>query len=491
MGGVERNFMNRVEVVPSLGLGLSVDVYDPDLHELVGALRQRGLRTGYLELFKATTRALEAVRQDCVGIPLTFHGEGLWVTQPDFPKNPWSRIELEETAGQLSMIRSHWINHECAAKQLGGYSFGTYLPPLYTESSAQVSAANIAFVQARLDRIAQEAGSAGPLFLLEVPPLTYFSAGTLPIPAFFRAIVDRVPCGLVLDIGHLWTIYRYQESQREPSLTRFLSNFLDAFPMERVVEIHIAGLARHEAVPEIEGDDRLPAWIDSHAAPIPEVLVAMLDEVLTHPRLVSLRGVALEVDTKPIATTVREFEEAGRRFSDKIDRLQHIPPAAAVLEEGPAGKGDEAPPISWEVCADVARQYEQYAKTVAGLIQPQGIDWKGVMEHPEDLRRYTRHYLPHEILHWGGELADMFPDTCRLLAQAGVSLDHFVQWWVRTASSSAGPYDFFLIKIARFLQFVDERAPGFRRDAEREAELLRAGYRDASLGETAIAERGR
>jgi hypothetical protein len=491
MGEVERNFMNRVEMVPSMGLGLSVDVYTPDLHELVGALRQKGLRIGYLELFKATTRALEGVQRDCAGIPLAFHGEGLWVTQPDFPENPWARAELEETAGQLSMIRSRWMNHECATKQVGGYSFGTYLPPLYTESSAHVVAANIAVVQARLDRIEQEVGGASPLFLLEVPPLTYFSAGSLPIPVYFRAISDRVPCGLVLDIGHVWTIYRYRESHREPSPARFLSNFLDAFPMERVVEIHVAGLARHEAVPEIEGDDRHPLWIDRHAAPIPEVLLEMLDQVLDHPRLVSLRGVALEVDTKPIATTVHEFQDAGCRFSDKINRLLHSPSAAMIPAECLEGKGDEIPPLSDEARADVARQYERYALTVAGLIQPQGTNWNDVMDHPKDLARYTRHYLPHELLHWGGELTDMFPDTCRLLAQAGISLDQFVQWWVRTARSSTGPYDFFLIKIARFLEFVDERAPGLRRDAEREAELLREGYADASLGETAVTERGR
>ncbi len=491
MGGVERKFRDRVEAIPSMGLGLSVDVYAPDLHELVGALRQRGLRVGYLEVFKATTRALEAVQRSCAGIPLTFHGEGLWVTQPEFTRNPSFRFELEETAGQLSMIRSHWINHECAAKQLGGYSFGTYLPPLYTESSAQVVAANIAFVQARLDQAEQEVGRAGPLFLLEVPPLTYFSAGPLPIPAFFRAIADRVSCGLVLDIGHVWTIHRYRESHREPSLGRFLSDFLDTFPMERVVEIHVAGLARHEAVPEIEGDDRHPAWIDDHAAPIPEVLLGMLDQVLDHPRLVNLRGVALEVDTKPIATTVREFQDAGLRFSDKIDRRLHSPTAATFLEERIMGEADEAPPLSDEARADAGRQYERYAMTVSGLIEPHGTDWKEVLDHPEDLARYMRHYLPHEILHWGGELTDMFPDTCRALGQAGISLDQFVRWWVRTARSSTGPYDFFLIKVARFLEFVGEQAPNLRRNAEREAELLRGGYADASLGGTAMAERGR
>ncbi len=488
---IERNFLNRVEVVPKLGLGLSVDVYDPDLRDLVGALRQRSLHIGYLEVFKATTRALEIVRRDCAGIPLAFHGEGLWVTQPDFSENPGSLSELEETAKQLSVIGSHWINHECAAKQMGGYSFGTYLPPLYTPAGAAVVAANVALVQARLDRIGPETGMASPLFLLELPPLTYFSAGMLPIPAFFREITDRVPCGLVLDVGHMWTIYRYQAIYRDASLTRFLSRFLDEFPMERVVEIHVAGLARHEAVPERGDDGRYPEWIDSHAAAIPQVLLAMLEQVLGHPRLTNLRGVALEVDTKPIAKTVEEFQAASRRFSYTIDRLLGVNAALSPAREALVTEEHGEPLLSSEARDHLAQQYERYAKIVSGLVEPQGADWSDVLAHPAELARYTKHYLPHEILHWGGELTDMFPDSCLLLAQDGISLDQFVEWWVRTSRPSTEPYDFFLIKVARFLEYVAERAPAHQRIAEREAELLRAGYAEASLGETAVAEHSR
>ncbi len=312
---VQQDFQRRLRNIPLLGMGLSVDVYSPDLFDLVNKLREQGLQLGYLEVFKATTTALTTVRQAVPDIPLAYHGEGLWITQPDVQESPFFQQDVSEMVTQLNSLQSLWLNHECAMKQMAGYSFGTYVPPLYTQLSAEVVAANITTVQQAMDRQSRRADGTAPLFLLEMPPLTYFSAGTIPIPYFFRLVTALVPCGLVLDIGHLWTVYRYTAACRRVSLERFVGEFLDEFPLERVVEIHIAGLACHESVGESKGGEGLPEWIDAHAAPIPLVLFTLLEQVLAHPNLVSLRAVALEVDTKPIEMIVEEYAEAVRRFS--------------------------------------------------------------------------------------------------------------------------------------------------------------------------------
>ena len=77
------DFQHRLREIPTQGMGLSVDVYTPDLFELVSRLREQGLQPAYLEVFKATTTALKKVRQAMPDIPLAYHGEGLWITQPD------------------------------------------------------------------------------------------------------------------------------------------------------------------------------------------------------------------------------------------------------------------------------------------------------------------------------------------------------------------------------------------------------------------------
>ena len=175
-----------------------------------------------------------------------------------------------------------------------------------------------------------------------MPPLTYFMAGTMSVPEYFRLVTERTPCGLVLDIGHLWTVYRYTAASRQSSLAQFVERFLDEFPMERVIEIHIAGLSVHEAGQHAAVQGGSPEWIDAHAAPIPAESWTILDQVLMHPRLRHLRGVALEVDTKPLELILEEFTDARGHVAPMIERLMdsETPAPTAIFE---SLKGDGGP----------------------------------------------------------------------------------------------------------------------------------------------------
>lgn len=479
MGGsvnFHSEFFQRVRSIPCQGLGLSVEVYSPDLLELIGGLKARGLVPGYLEIFKATTSALEAIRQQLPSLTFTYHGEGLWVTQPESHDQPVFDRQITEAALHQNVLRSLWLNHECATKQMAGYSFGTYLPPLYTSLSAAVVAENIGLVQATLDRQCRRAADgASPLFLLEIPPLTYFAAGTISIPKFFRLVTQQTSCGLVLDLGHLWTVYRYTDAWRTEPLERFVCNFLHEFPMERVVELHVAGLDLHEHAGVESVQQNAPvAWIDAHAAPIPSILWKMLEQVLQHPRLVNLRGVALEVDTKPIAVIVDEFDEASRRLAPLIQQAM----SRAAMETPPPYERAKAVSVTSAGRAELSERYAHYARIVSGLEPPSGDEWAHT--EPVGLRRYQMSYLPHEILHWGGDLTAMFPETCRSVMQRGILLADFVTFWFDRSRPVTAAYDFFLLKIERFLEFVADRAPQLSPDAEQEAQLLRRAYADAN-----------
>ncbi|HQW90109.1 MAG TPA: hypothetical protein PK478_09670, partial [Nitrospira sp.] len=52
---MQSEFTERANGLATHGVGLSVDVYSPDLLHLVHSLRDAGLQPGYLEVFKATT----------------------------------------------------------------------------------------------------------------------------------------------------------------------------------------------------------------------------------------------------------------------------------------------------------------------------------------------------------------------------------------------------------------------------------------------------
>jgi uncharacterized protein (UPF0276 family) len=466
--------------VPPQGMGLSVDVYSPDLFELVNKLRERGLQPDYLEVFKATTTALTTVRQAMPDIPLAYHGEGLWVTQPDMQTSPFFQQDVGEMVTQLNSLQSLWLNHECAMKQMAGYSFGTYVPPLYTPLSAEVVADNIVRVQQAMDRQGCRADGTTPLFLLEMPPLTYFSAGTIPIPHFFRLVTALAPCGLVLDIGHLWTVYRYTAASRQTSLARFVDEFLDEFPLERVVEIHIAGLACHESVGGPQGGGGLPVWIDAHAAPIPLILFTMLEQALAHPNLCSLRAVALEVDTKPIEMIVEEYADAVQRFSILVQQTM----VRGTAVEQPVKLASRPISVQEPVCQSDRQRlrddYARYAQIISGQGPIAGPEWKETAAEATGLTQYRTSYVPHEILQWGGDLGEMFPQTCRALAEQGVCLTEFVTFWFRSPRPLTQSYDFFLLKIERFLEFVTEYAPDALFRVQQESDMLRLAYAQAN-----------
>ena len=484
---VHHNFQDRVAQIQVQGLGLSVDVYSPDLLSLLADLTRRQVLPMYLEVFHATSSALAAVRGQ-TDLPLPYHGEGLWVTQPGAEFDPLFQEEARVLASHLALLRSAWSNHECATKHIAGYSFGTYLPPLYTASSADVVAENINLVQAIFDQHITLAGGGSPLFLLEMPPLTFFVAGTLSIPAYFRCVTEQAACGLVLDVGHLWTVYRYSGAWRAHSLAQFVDDFLREFPVERVVEIHVAGLAVHESlvgeVDVVEGEDPdlLPRWTDAHAAPIPPVLFEMLDQILRGGRLEQLRGIALEVDTKSgnlIAAELAWFLERYRNVFHQA-RPRGVAGCAPPPSPVPARfftETDSVPEVE-----SLPEAYDQYAQVVSSRAEPVGPNWMAPTACADELDWYRIKYLPYEILHWGGDIEAMFPKTCQGLAGRQITLDGFVSYWFRLPHPVTRSYDFFDVKIDRFVEFVSEQASDLKALVQREATELRLAYQAANEG---------
>ena len=136
-----------------------------------------------------------------------------------------------------------------------------------------MAAENLREAQRLIDHDFRTFGVPAPLLLVEMPPLTYVAFGSHSIPSFYERITREAACGLVLDIGHLWTVYRYTAAWRRDSLDQFTEEFLAAFPLERVVEIHVAGLGNHPTQVGVhrQADDRsgIPRWIDAHGEPIP------------------------------------------------------------------------------------------------------------------------------------------------------------------------------------------------------------------------------
>lgn len=462
-----------------MGLGLSVDVYSPDILELCDELRNQHINIAYLEIFHAAPEALESVRTQLPVLPLAYHAEGLWFTQPDWETAGFSQTRLEATARALRILQSHWVNQECATKEISGFAVGTYLPPLFTEESAEITAYHAWRAQQTLDDYDWGEQETSPLLLLEGPPLSYFSLGDISYAEFFGRISSRAPCGLVLDLGHVWTVYRYTGAWRNQSLGTFFERFLARFPLERIIQIHLAGLHCHPNIlPQVASEEyqNPPFWIDAHEASIPEELFELLIQVLQEPRLINLKGVALEVDSKNIPLICREIHtimEIGKAYLHF--RPQGTRPA---IESQPhqEPQAQDCQPIR-DIRHMLIRQYQEYLALATGkgencLVLPQ--EWeRGVAE---GLILYGTYYLPYEILIWGGDVKVMFPRTCQLLDRQGIPLSKFVEFWLTHSRASESEYDFFLIKIQRFMAFLRRVLPTAFSTVQQEAVMLSHDY---------------
>ena len=81
----------------------------------------------------------------------------------------------------------------------------------------------------------------------------------------------------------------------------------------------------------------------------------------------------------------------------------------------------------------------------------------------------------------------MFPQTCRALAEQGICLTEFVPFWFRSPRPLTQSYDFFLLKIERFLEFVTEYAPDALVCVQQESDMLRMAYAQANeVGNSAM-----
>ena len=137
-------------------------------------------------------------------------------------------------------------------------------------------------------------------------------------------------------------------------------------------------------------------------------------------------------------------------------------------------------PVSQSDRQQLRDDYTRYAQIISGQVPVAGLEWQEAAVEATGMTRYRTCYLPYEILHWGGDLVEMFPQTCRGLADRGVCLTEFIAFWFRSSRPLTHSYDFFLLKIDRFLEFVTERVLDLQGCAQQECDILRQAYAEAN-----------
>ncbi len=223
-------------------------------------------------------RYLSRIREE---YPLSVHGVGLSIGS----EAGIDEAHLDRLAALLQRYQPEAFSEHLAWSSHGGAYFNDLLPLPYTQETLARICAHIDRVQERLQR----------RMLLENPS-TYveFTQSSLSEPEFITEVLKCTGCGLLLDVNNAFV--SCTNHHRDPQ------TYLDALPLSRVEEIHLAGFA----------DDRdaagAPLLIDSHGSPVASAVWSLYRHVLKC--------------TGPVATLIewdndippfeRLVEEAGR-----------------------------------------------------------------------------------------------------------------------------------------------------------------------------------
>lgn len=131
------------------------------------------------------------------------------------------------------------------------------LPLPYTQATLTRVADHIDEVQETLGR---------PMLLENPSSYLAFDESTYAEPEFLSEIVRRTGCGLLLDVNNVFV--------SATNLGLDPRAYIDAFPLERVGEIHLGG---HD---EDHDDHGAPLLIDSHGQEVADPVWALLDYAL-------------------------------------------------------------------------------------------------------------------------------------------------------------------------------------------------------------------
>ncbi len=203
-------------------------------------------------------------------VPVLFHPVHLNLYGPELEgKEALSHLDAHARA-----VGSAWVGNDVGWWHSGGEPLPgyLYLPPPLSPAGLEDAAAHAGHVQAHLSV---------PLVLEN--PVTSWRRGGLHVLDFMGELHRRTGCPLLLDLGHLFS------AQLASGLP--LESGLDGFPLEAVVEVHLAG-----GVVTRSASGR-GFYADDHTQPVREELFHLLEALL--PRLPSLRALIFEGDGHP------------------------------------------------------------------------------------------------------------------------------------------------------------------------------------------------
>jgi uncharacterized protein (UPF0276 family) len=277
------SFLHRVEQLPTLGLGISTEY---GAGAATSALDISALRHTYPEFARFLEVGVEVVkglddtaeRWVAQGLPTTYHFLDINLDEAEDFDQPW----LQAVTDLAGRIKPAWLCGDAGLWHFGRRERGhmLLLPPILSPEAARGQA----------DGIMRLRQSVGYEVLPENPP-GHVYLGDLHILDFYARVIDAADTGMLLDCAHLAI---YQRLMGHAPCTG-----LDHFPLDRVVELHVAGSVQRD-------HDGFVYWDDDHTPEVLEDTWRIFDRVA--PRAPNLKAVVFECERNPIPMVIPGFQ---------------------------------------------------------------------------------------------------------------------------------------------------------------------------------------
>ena len=222
-------FVERAPGLPSLGVGVSTEYgahAKGDGLDVERLWRDYPAFAGFLEVGVEAAKGLDADAQRWAaqGRPTTYHFLDVNLDEPEDQDPAWHR----DVRRLIDVLNPAWLCGDAGMWHLGPRARGhmLLLPPILSDDAASAMADGVQSLRAAVSKEVLPENPPGHVFL-----------GDLHLLDFFARVCDRGDTGMLLDCAHLAI---YQRLQGHDALTG-----LDDFPLERIIELHVAGGTEH------------------------------------------------------------------------------------------------------------------------------------------------------------------------------------------------------------------------------------------------------